>query len=153
MKKYGVSYSTIRYFQTQARNLVHYNGIRVVGYLRQSGSALQRASARQIAHDAIGAAFVHTATELRNLLTTGDPELALIDGFTTRNGIIQTPGQFEGESVATLYFWDRSLDGGADETIYDGEKPYDVFLPDAVERERFKLLGWCYVVSERESGF
>lgn len=35
----------------------------------------------------------------------------LLDGYTIERGIIQNPGKFEGESVATLYYYDAYLNG------------------------------------------
>jgi hypothetical protein len=49
-------------------------------------------------------------TELKNKLA----ELA--KGYTFNHGIIRNPGKFEGESLATLYYYDCYLNGG--ETIF-----------------------------------
>ena len=44
------------------------------------------------------------------------------------------PGKFEGDPLAALYYYDLSMNGAADETLYDGETPIDVFTVDAEDR-------------------
>ena len=49
-------------------------------------------------------------------------------------GYVDHPGKFEGEPIAAIYFYELMLDGAADETIYDGGTPVDVFSVDADDR-------------------
>lgn len=44
------------------------------------------------------------------------PEIRFGYSFT-RVGIVTNPGKFEGESIATLYYYDCSLDGG--DTVFE----------------------------------
>ena len=68
----------------------------------------------------------------------------LRDGYKLKNGIIQNPGKFEGETVAALYYYDLYMDGC--DTIFE-------ILPE--EREAFKVgeaLTHVYI-DESEHGF
>lgn len=76
MKRYGMDFSTIRFWQNCAKDLRQFNGIWAVGYLECALDALQRVDARQLGHDAIAAAFVHTPEQMRRLLETGNTEPA-----------------------------------------------------------------------------
>lgn len=56
------------------------------------------------------------------------------------DGYVSEPGQFEGESIATIYFYELMLDGGADELVPVGPDAYvDVFAIDADDRARWEL--------------
>ena len=46
---------------------------------------------------------------------------------TNEHNIIISPGKFEGECRYVPYFWDKTMEGAEDETIYDGETPVSVF--------------------------
>ena len=54
------------------------------------------------------------------------------DGYVYRTypntNIIAEPGKFEGEPVWLPDLWESVLDGNGDETIYDNERPIEVFL-------------------------
>ena len=39
----------------------------------------------------------------------------ILDRYTLRDGIIVSPGKFEGEMLYVPYFWEQYIDGGADE--------------------------------------
>jgi hypothetical protein len=41
--------------------------------------------------------------------------------------VIRDPGKFEGEPFYARYLYERSTDGGADDTVWDGETQIDVF--------------------------
>lgn len=43
----------------------------------------------------------------------------ILAAYETENGIIRSPGQFEGEAIYVPYFWEAYLNGMADR--YDGE--------------------------------
>lgn len=66
--KYGILFSTIRYFQQEAKSLWQYRGIKYQGYLTVGHLMLQHIEARRIGHDAIAAAAVRTPEEMRNML-------------------------------------------------------------------------------------
>lgn len=53
--------------------------------------------------------------------------------YKIQNGIIMSPGKFEGEPIYAPYFWDLVMDGGADETEDDG----DIFRISAEDRREF----------------
>ena len=84
---------------------------------------------------------------------------------TDKNGIIRNPGKFEGETLATPYFYDIMLNGeghvielsAEDHTIFDIESKYNfvvvlesvsgfVSLAYRTTRERAEILesGWYY---------
>lgn len=71
MTKYGMKFSTIRYFQKQAHDLHLYNGLLVAGSLTTSLGTIANVPARHLAYDAIAAAYVRRDWEVRNLLNTG----------------------------------------------------------------------------------
>lgn len=50
------------------------------------------------------------------------------------DGYVTTPGKFEGEPIEAIYFYELALDGGADEMLYDGDTPIDVFHVDDDDR-------------------
>ena len=64
-KKYGMKFATIRYFQTQATDLHLMTGRRIRPYVK----SFDTMSARDIAHNVIGAAAVHTQEEMILFLT------------------------------------------------------------------------------------
>jgi len=53
-------------------------------------------------------------------------------GYTfSRNGVVTSPGKFEGESIATLYYYDAYLNGG--DTVFqvtdDEKSAFDIDSP------------------------
>jgi hypothetical protein len=67
------------------------------------------------------------------------------------NGIIRTPGKFEGEMLYTPDFWESGLDGAWSEDV---DNVY-FFQIDAEDRVRFPELGEAYglALSESDTGF
>ena len=66
MKRYGMRYSTIRYFQSEAKWLhVHYGTYYADKPLRD---VIDELPARTIAHDVIGLAFVASPDYLKKIL-------------------------------------------------------------------------------------
>ena len=55
---------------------------------------------------------------------TRDEVLATYDVV---DGRIVSPGKFEGELYFVPAFWADALDGGSDETLYDGDTAIEVF--------------------------
>ena len=43
----------------------------------------------------------------------------ILKDYDVKNGVIMSPGKFEGESAYVPYFWDVALDGFADEDYTD----------------------------------
>lgn len=66
-------------------------------------------------------------------------------------GVIESPGKFEGEMIYVPYFWDMGLDGFADSD--DGEV-FEFAVSDA-EREIFPELEGAEMIElyESDSGF
>jgi hypothetical protein len=71
------------------------------------------------------------------------------------HGIIRDPGKFESEMLYAPYFYDSSMESGADETVYDGDTPIDIFIITEEDLKEFPELGDTYAVglSETGSGF
>lgn len=72
---------------------------------------------------------------------------------------IRRPGKFEGEMYYVPYFWDRVMEGGSGDTLYEPDaedaSPYEVFEIEAEDRKLFPELKdvyslWLY---ERGDGF
>ncbi len=59
-----------------------------------------------------------------------------------------SPGKFEGENQATVYFWHCILDGDGD---LEGDTTW--FEPDAAERAYFILPTTRYWIEESDNGF
>ncbi len=76
---------------------------------------------------------------------------AIEEEYTTKDGIIQDPGKFEGEPVYAVYFWNSGLEGGADEE--DG--PLCGFTVTDEDRKEFPELAGVGSVwlDESEQGF
>jgi len=74
---------------------------------------------------------------------------------TDDNGIIVSPGKFEGEPIYSPYFWDRVMNGESDHTFYDGDHPVDVFRITYEEKKEFpELYDFTHVlINEDENGF
>src|SRR5262245_42360674 len=70
--KYGIAFSTIKYWQKRAYELNLYNGLEFVGMLECTVEQLQTKCPREIGHDAIAAANAHSAQRMRNLLDSGN---------------------------------------------------------------------------------
>ena len=70
-------------------------------------------------------------------------------------GLISSPGQFEKEPVKTLYFHDCVMNGGGDETFFDGDTQYDVFILNRSEKEALELDNEDYaaIYYEDSNGF
>jgi hypothetical protein len=67
-------------------------------------------------------------------------------------GIITTPGKFQGELVYVPYFWEKGLDGWADDEL--GDEGYLFFTTPEDAKEFPELRGKDRViVREREDGF
>lgn len=70
--------------------------------------------------------------------------------YKVENGVIRSPGKFEGEAVYVPYFWDVYLDGGADED--DGEVL--VFYVSDEDRATFpELQGPTVMLRQLDNGF
>lgn len=54
-----------------------------------------------------------------------------IPEYKVVNGIIKTPGKFEGEPYWMPTIWDMVLGGMADESLHDGSTAYDAFKMDS----------------------
>ena len=67
--RYGIRFTTIRYWQKMAHDLNLYNGILFTGCLRAAN--LAEMGSRQIGHDAIAAAFVRRTPEGMRALLLG----------------------------------------------------------------------------------
>lgn len=79
----------------------------------------------------------------------------ILESYDVENGIIVSPGKFEGEPAYVPYFWELGLDGMADEdhtdeggTVYRFNIETDdrIFFPELVKYQRIELR-------ESEQGF
>lgn len=71
--------------------------------------------------------------------------------YKIENGIIRSPGKFEGEAVYVPHFWDIYLNGFADSD--DGTAlGFDVLPEDKVEFPELKRRR-CVKLMERDDGF
>ena len=76
--------------------------------------------------------------------------------YEVRNGIIVSPGKFEGEPIHTVYFYDLVMDSCQDDTIYDEyDDTIDVFNLTPERHEMFpELVGYKQIqIAESEQGF
>ena len=71
--------------------------------------------------------------------------------YTIENGVIRTPGKFEGEMLYVPYFWDSALLGESD--LDTGCAFF--FVIDELDRAQFAELGTAYgiMLAESENGF
>lgn len=74
------------------------------------------------------------------MMTRGEVEAA----YTVRNGIVSSPGKFEGEPAWAPYYWALVMDGCADDEE-SGTEPGDdllvsVFHPDSSDVETWPEL-------------
>lgn len=77
------------------------------------------------------------------------------DYTINEHGIIQDLGKFEAEPAYAPYFWDFVLGGSSSETLYDNDRPVDVFIVDAEDVAKFPVLQDVYavVIWETDQGF
>lgn len=70
-------------------------------------------------------------------------------------GIIQACGKFEGEPLYVAALYDAVLNGCSDETLFDGDRPLDVFFVDEQLRSDFPALAELYAVGlyTQDNGF
>ena len=54
-------------------------------------------------------------------------EIDVDDYKFDENGIITTPGKFQGEPGWILQLWEKVMGGFADESVHDGSTAYDAF--------------------------
>lgn len=79
--------------------------------------------------------------------------------YNTANGIIKSPGKFEGEPIWAPYFWDKGLNGWADVDVGDGESEPAVwgFIIRDEDRSEFpdgfKLDTYAVSLWETDNGF
>lgn len=81
----------------------------------------------------------------------------IIKNYDIRNGIIKSPGKFEGEAIYAPYFWNLILNGAADEdngietTIYVLKEDLELF-PELEGITKVTLFcdsfGFVYCLSE-----
>ena len=70
-------------------------------------------------------------------------------------GTINTPGKFEGCHWSAIPFYNMTLEGFSDETLYDDEYPIDIFFIDDAWRKTYELSADTYAVTVQtsEQGF
>lgn len=71
------------------------------------------------------------------------------------NGIIRSPGKFEGEMLYVPYFWDMALQGFSNMEFDDEDNRTDAFTINADDRALFPELGDAARIElfESEQGF
>lgn len=75
----------------------------------------------------------------------------ILNSYDVHNGIITSPGKFEGEAIYVPYFWDAYLNGCADRddgTVlgFDVTKEDKVMFPELKRKRTVKLI-------QRDDGF
>ena len=75
--------------------------------------------------------------------------------YKVQDGIIRSPGKFEGERVYVPYFWDDYLNGCCNGFAYRSDETTIVFGVSQEDRAMFPELGHKRTVRlyEREDGF
>ena len=72
-------------------------------------------------------------------------------------GIITSPGKFEGEMIYIPYYWDMALEGFSDDTLWDDDVQIDRFVIGTEDTREFpELQGFqAYVIElwELDNGF
>jgi hypothetical protein len=68
-----------------------------------------------------------------------------------KNGRIANPGRFQGETLATVYYWNAWLDGDGESRTLDGYEA-TVFDVTPEEAEAFDLPEWIAIWTS-ENGF
>ena len=62
------------------------------------------------------------------------------DLYRIEDGIIRSPGEFQGQAIYMPHFWDRVMDGGADEDVDGSDLACcTVTLEDVLEFPELKL--------------
>jgi hypothetical protein len=74
-----------------------------------------------------------------------------------RHGIVSTPGKFEGEPWYVVALWERTLEGRAEHSEYDGDTEISSFmltsaLREIIDFDRTDPRAWISLW-EREDGF
>ena len=79
----------------------------------------------------------------------------LLIGYDVNNGIIRTPGKFEGEMYYSLYFYANYLEGGADHDYMEQDTFISRFDLTVSEKEAFPELSeyTMFEFYEDNSGF
>ena len=78
----------------------------------------------------------------------------MADDYESRDGIITSPGKFEGEPVWVPQMWDECLEGGSDEDKQVGEVLYSLMTPNPDEKDAWPELDtYGVVLWESPSGF
>lgn len=85
-------------------------------------------------------------------MNTTKSEIA--EQYDVVNGVIRSPGKFEGEPEYAPYFYDLSLNGGPDEEVYwpsddEGEMELaaDIFKVNSDDIEKFPQLDGIHTLS------
>ncbi len=82
--------------------------------------------------------------------------------YDTANGRIVSPGKFEGQPIYAPHFWERVLNGGADEEVTLGGTPHNWLTISDDDRAQFpELTAYPFtepgtdmiVISESDDGF
>lgn len=78
----------------------------------------------------------------------------LNERYRTENGIIRSPGKYEGEPLYVPYFWEKYvLNGFSSETLHDGINTYDVIEISNEDKEKFDIEYNYIVLYESNHGF
>jgi len=76
--------------------------------------------------------------------------------YQVTDGIIRSPGKFEGEPVYAPEFWERALDGSADDEFSDRGVQMSLFTVRASDRAEFPSIErdtYSIAIWEDEYGF
>jgi len=79
----------------------------------------------------------------------------LADYEIDKHGRIKSPGKFEGEMLYVPYLWDGIMEGGGDQTVYDGDTPVDFVQFTDEDLELFPEIGDAFGIAlwESDTGF
>lgn len=73
----------------------------------------------------------------------------------SKSGIVQNLGRFEGKPWYTVAFWEEILNNASSETIYEGDRPTEIFILDAEDWKAIPELKNVYAVAlwSSDTGF
>lgn len=75
--------------------------------------------------------------------------------YEVRSGYIRSPGKMEGNPIWVPALWDQTMEGGQDDTVYDGDTTISVFHISKDDTDEFPELAKYKVVTlyEDTQGF
>lgn len=92
-------------------------------------------------------------TERKDTMITKEHRQQIEKDFEVEDGVITTPGKFEGSMVYVPAFWDLTLEGGEDEIEWDGDTLISIFHVTSEDRGIFPELQGAKTLEIWEDSF